>query len=244
MKKLLLTATARSGSLQPHHGTARSHHQRGPVCRRKDSLSVPLPDPPGDWSAPMKWASRRISESAVPSDIPDTAKISTPVSSAGKWSYTNILILGTGSYHMDLLKDENLDTWGSLHVGYNVATVSWEFTNNAFNLAEPAAASAGGFRRRSFRQCTLQTCRTVVPERQRRITVSASSTSVLTINYNAARCPVQRGFGTMIYTDTFTVEQRGTSDRTFVGRSGQEHAHFEFIASFFIWGGGTRSMNS
>lgn len=64
---------------------------------------------------------------------------------AGNWSYTNILILGTGSYHIDLLKDEKLDTWGSLHVGYNVATVSWEFTNNSFNLAEPAAASAGGF---------------------------------------------------------------------------------------------------
>lgn len=64
---------------------------------------------------------------------------------AGTWSYTNILIMGTGTYHIDLLKDEKLDTWGALNIGYNVATVSWEFTKNTFNLAEPAAASAGGF---------------------------------------------------------------------------------------------------
>lgn len=64
---------------------------------------------------------------------------------AGNWSYTNILILANGNYHIDLLKDEKLDTWGALHIGYNVASVSWEFTQNSFNFPEPATVSAGGF---------------------------------------------------------------------------------------------------
>lgn len=63
----------------------------------------------------------------------------------GKWSYSNILVVVSGNYHMDLLKNEKLDTWGALNVGYNVASVKWEFTKNTLNLPEPAAASAGGF---------------------------------------------------------------------------------------------------
>lgn len=63
----------------------------------------------------------------------------------GNWSYTNILILANGNYHMDLLKNEKLDTWGAVHIGYNVASVSWEFTKNSFNLPAPTTVSAGGF---------------------------------------------------------------------------------------------------
>ncbi len=62
----------------------------------------------------------------------------------GEWSYSNILILATGTYHMDLLKDEKLDTWGALNIGYNVASVSWAFKNNSANLPAPATVSAGG----------------------------------------------------------------------------------------------------
>ncbi len=63
----------------------------------------------------------------------------------GKWSYTNILILANGNYHIDLLKNEKLDTWGALSIGYKVASVSWEFTKNTLNLPAPATVSAGGF---------------------------------------------------------------------------------------------------
>ncbi|MCK9407757.1 MAG: hypothetical protein WCX28_05195 [Bacteriovoracaceae bacterium] len=63
----------------------------------------------------------------------------------GNWSYTNILILASGNYHIDLLKNEKLDTWGALNIGYNVASVSWEFTKNSFNVPAPATISAGGF---------------------------------------------------------------------------------------------------
>jgi len=63
----------------------------------------------------------------------------------GNWSYSNILILANGNYHFDLLKNEKIDTWGGLSIGYNVASVSWEFTKNTLNLPEPATVSAGGF---------------------------------------------------------------------------------------------------
>jgi len=62
----------------------------------------------------------------------------------GNWSYTNILIMANGNYHIDLLKNEKLDTWGAVNLGYNVASVSWEFTKNTFNSPAPATISAGG----------------------------------------------------------------------------------------------------
>lgn len=62
----------------------------------------------------------------------------------GEWSYSNILIMATGTYHADLLKVEKLDTWGALNIGYNVASASWKWINNPFNLPDPTV-SVGGF---------------------------------------------------------------------------------------------------
>jgi hypothetical protein len=63
---------------------------------------------------------------------------------SGEWSYSNLLILATGTYHVDVLKNEKLDTWGALHVGYNIASASWTWSNNSFNLPDPTV-SVGGF---------------------------------------------------------------------------------------------------
>ncbi|HAP36425.1 MAG TPA: hypothetical protein DCQ28_10950 [Bacteroidetes bacterium] len=64
----------------------------------------------------------------------------------GEWSYTNILILANGNYHIDLLKNEKLDTWGALHIGYNVASAkfSWTSTGVPASAISPSV-SAGGF---------------------------------------------------------------------------------------------------
>ena len=65
-------------------------------------------------------------------------------SGGGEWKYSNILILATGTYHMDLLKNEKLDTWGALNIGYNVASASWTWKTNPYNLPNPSV-SVGGF---------------------------------------------------------------------------------------------------
>jgi len=46
-------------------------------------------------------------------------------------SYTNILIMANGNYHMDLLKNEKLDTWGTLSLGYNIQSASATYTGPA-----------------------------------------------------------------------------------------------------------------
>ncbi|MBI2428557.1 MAG: hypothetical protein HYV29_07150 [Ignavibacteriales bacterium] len=61
----------------------------------------------------------------------------------GEWSYSNILVLVTGTYHADLLKVEKLDTWGALNIGYNVASASWTW-NTPSNFPDPTV-SVGGF---------------------------------------------------------------------------------------------------
>ncbi len=58
-----------------------------------------------------------------------------------KWSYTNILLLATGSYHYDVLKNDKLDTWGEIGLGYNIGSVSYEGPTIP-GLIEP---TAGGF---------------------------------------------------------------------------------------------------
>lgn len=64
----------------------------------------------------------------------------------GEWSYTNILILANGNYHIDLLKNEKLDTWGALHIGYNVASAKFSWTSTGVPAgATTPTVSAGGF---------------------------------------------------------------------------------------------------
>jgi hypothetical protein len=61
----------------------------------------------------------------------------------GDWSYKNILILATGSYHYDFLKSDKIDTFGEIGLGYNVGSVSYSGAT-----ALPAAAltpTVGGF---------------------------------------------------------------------------------------------------
>ncbi|MFA6457285.1 MAG: hypothetical protein WCW40_10730 [Bacteroidota bacterium] len=62
----------------------------------------------------------------------------------GEWSYSNLLLLATGTYHVDILKNEKLDTWGALNIGYNIASASWKWTDNTSNLPNPTV-SVGGF---------------------------------------------------------------------------------------------------
>ncbi|MCA0446753.1 MAG: outer membrane beta-barrel protein [Bacteroidetes bacterium] len=58
----------------------------------------------------------------------------------GKWKYTNIIIAAQGTYHKDYFKIDNLDTYATLILGYNKASVEWDGANN-FGLGSP---SAGG----------------------------------------------------------------------------------------------------
>ncbi|MCS6990208.1 MAG: hypothetical protein NZM06_11920 [Chloroherpetonaceae bacterium] len=62
----------------------------------------------------------------------------------GTWeaNYANILILGSVNYHRDFLKIQNLDTWGAVSLGYNVASAEARATVG--NAIVPAV-SAGGF---------------------------------------------------------------------------------------------------
>lgn len=63
----------------------------------------------------------------------------------GEWSYSNILILVNGNYHLDLLKNEKLDTWGALHIGYNVASAKFSWTSSGVPawVATPTATAGG-----------------------------------------------------------------------------------------------------
>jgi hypothetical protein len=62
-----------------------------------------------------------------------------------KYDYSNILILATGTYHMDLLKNEKLDTWGALNVGYNIATAKFTWVSAVPAGTPEISATAGGF---------------------------------------------------------------------------------------------------
>ncbi|MCK6600768.1 MAG: hypothetical protein L6Q77_02985 [Bacteroidetes bacterium] len=42
----------------------------------------------------------------------------------GTWKYTNTIVAAQGTYHKDYFHIENLDTYGTLILGYNVASVS------------------------------------------------------------------------------------------------------------------------
>ncbi len=64
--------------------------------------------------------------------------------SSGKWSYSNIYILGMVTYHYDLFGSPSIDTYGAFNIGYNVASASFKWNNNPYNLPQPSA-SVGGF---------------------------------------------------------------------------------------------------
>lgn len=55
---------------------------------------------------------------------------------AGFWSYTNVMILGSVTYHYDVLKNPKIDTFGAFNLGYNVGSVKWNFSGSA--LSEPS----------------------------------------------------------------------------------------------------------
>ncbi|MTI86557.1 MAG: hypothetical protein FH748_01165 [Balneolaceae bacterium] len=54
----------------------------------------------------------------------------------GEWEYTHLIIGGRGTYHKEMV--ENIDTYGGLLLGYNVASAEWKGTGTA-------NASVGGF---------------------------------------------------------------------------------------------------
>jgi len=63
----------------------------------------------------------------------------------GEWTYSNIFILANGSYHVDVFKNEKLDTWGALSLGYNVASVKFKWNTTVPAGTFEPSASAGGF---------------------------------------------------------------------------------------------------
>lgn len=62
---------------------------------------------------------------------------------SGKWSYTNIYVLGMVTYHYDVFGSPSFDTYGAFNIGYNVASAKWEWDRNPGGIPEPSA-SAGG----------------------------------------------------------------------------------------------------
>lgn len=54
----------------------------------------------------------------------------------GTWKYTNIIVGARGTYHKEFV--ENIDTYGGLLLGYNIASAEWDGPGNL-------EASAGGF---------------------------------------------------------------------------------------------------
>jgi len=59
----------------------------------------------------------------------------------GTWTYRNILILGSGYWHVDLFKKEQFDTYAVVNVGFNVATSSWD---SKYSDYKPSSSSNGG----------------------------------------------------------------------------------------------------
>lgn len=63
---------------------------------------------------------------------------------SGKWSYTNIYVLGTVTYHYDVFGVKEIDTYGAFNIGYNVASAKWEWNVNPGGVPEPSASVVGG----------------------------------------------------------------------------------------------------
>jgi hypothetical protein len=58
------------------------------------------------------------------------------------WKYTYILIGARGAYHVDLLHNPNIDTYGGVLLGYNIVSASETGThpNNSFGLYSASAS--------------------------------------------------------------------------------------------------------
>lgn len=59
----------------------------------------------------------------------------------GTWTYTNLIIGARGAYHYPLVED--IDTYGGLMLGYNIASASWDGPGNP-------SASVGGLSYSAF----------------------------------------------------------------------------------------------
>jgi hypothetical protein len=55
-------------------------------------------------------------------------------------SFKNILVMATGTYHVDVLKNEKFDTWGAVNLGYNIQSAS--ATYSGFGLPAGAVVPA------------------------------------------------------------------------------------------------------
>jgi hypothetical protein len=63
-----------------------------------------------------------------------------------KWTWSYFVIAARGSYHYDLFHSSNVDTYGGLILGYDIASSSSEYTGDwgGYYGGEPSAASSGG----------------------------------------------------------------------------------------------------
>jgi hypothetical protein len=63
-----------------------------------------------------------------------------------KFTYSYLIIAARGAYHVDLLHNANIDTYGGVLLGYDVASSSAEYTGNWAGLLgiQPSAESVGG----------------------------------------------------------------------------------------------------
>lgn len=65
------------------------------------------------------------------------------VAGIGKWSYSNLLLGATGTWHFT--RFEKLDLSAGLTLGYDIASAKWKYENSEHTSQEVAKSSAGGF---------------------------------------------------------------------------------------------------
>jgi hypothetical protein len=58
------------------------------------------------------------------------------------WKYTYILIGARGAYHIDLLKDPKIDTYGGILLGYNIVSASAKGTAPGYGFGSWGASSS------------------------------------------------------------------------------------------------------
>jgi hypothetical protein len=57
--------------------------------------------------------------------------------------YSSILVLATGTYHVDVLKNSKFDTWAALNLGYNIQSASGTYTGPALLSGVPVPSWSG-----------------------------------------------------------------------------------------------------
>jgi hypothetical protein len=62
----------------------------------------------------------------------------------GSYKYTYFLIGARGAYHLDLLHNPKIDTYGGILLGYNIVSNSWTYNNGygSFGYYSPSASSS------------------------------------------------------------------------------------------------------